>query len=330
MRSVRAWLAAVVIAAISVSLGVVNSGEATASDGRSTTGHVQLNVHIVRVAGTRIAWAKVGRGRPLLLLNGTGSPMNEWDPKLLRELSRSRQVIVFDYPGLGLSRPAPGKISMQSMADWTASLIHKLKLHNPDVLGWSMGGFVAQQLAIRHPDKVGRMILAGTNPGGPSTTLGPDWVQAADSDPNAGIGTYLHTNYPLTPCAQSAGRAFVRRLEHAVTGGFYPAETVPNRTYNAMVRAEEQWLASSANQDALTSIAKPVLVMAGASDVITPPANSELIARLIPGASMDLYEVSGHSFLFQQPIQVAATIQAFLSSFANHPPATSLHPTACS
>jgi pimeloyl-ACP methyl ester carboxylesterase len=280
---------------------------------------VTLDVQQVAAAGTTIAYAELGSGEPLLLLNGTGSPLAEWDPALLSGLARDRRVIVFDYPGLGASGPAPQTITMPRMADWTAGLIDALDLGRPDVLGWSMGGFVAQQLALRHPDLVGGLILAGTNPGGPDTVLGPRWVQAVDSDPAAGDAAYLRTNYPALPCAQARGRGFLDRLERAVLSGRYPVPRTPTRTYDAMVRAEDPWLASDANRRDLARIAAPTLVITGGRDVVTPPANSRLIARAIPGARLALVPRAGHSFLFQEPIRVARVIDDFLDQSVTAP-----------
>lgn len=275
---------------------------------------MRLTVRHQDAADTRFAWAEVGAGRPLLLLNGTGSPMAEWDPAFLAKLASGRRVIVFDYPGLGRSGAAPGRIRFAAMADWIAEFADALGLDKPDVLGWSMGGFIAQQLVIRHPGSVRRLVLAGTNPGGPAAVLGPTWVQEADSDAGGSIASYLATNYPRTTCAQRAGREFVRRLTQAVNSGRYPEETVPARTYDAMVAAEEPWLAGSANGRALATVSTPTLVITGNEDVITPPANSRFIADRIPGAKLKLVDGAGHSFLFQRPAQVARIVLDFLGS----------------
>ncbi len=280
----------------------------------TNAGHdVRLDVRYANAAATRIAWAEVGEGKPLLLLNGTGSPMAEWDPALLERLAVDRRVIVFDYPGLGLSGAAPGPIRFAAMADWTAELITALGLESTDVLGWSMGGFIAQQLAIRHPDSVRRLVLAGTNPGGTRAVLGPTWVQEADSDADGSIATYLGTNYPKTTCAQRAGQEFVQRLTRAVSSGRYPDESVPARTYNAMVAAEDPWLESNANERRLSDVALPTLVITGDHDVITPPENSRVIADRIPGSRLRLVPGAGHSFLFQHPARVARIVLDFLN-----------------
>ena len=260
-----------------------------------------------------IAWSELGDGEPILLLNGTGSPMAEWDPGFLSALARERRVIVFDYPGLGDST-APAGRTFTGIAAATAEFMADIDVPRADVLGWSMGGFVAQELLRRQPDRVDRAVLVGTNPGGDRTVLGPRWVQRADSDPDAGVKTYLRTNYPPTTCAQRRGRAFLRRLNQAVASGRYPDPIVPARTYNRMVAAEDPWLRSNRNASALQSVQVPVLVMVGRRDVITPPANGRALADLLPEATLLEVPAAGHSVLFQAPRESVQAISAFLDA----------------
>ena len=277
---------------------------ANAADG------VRLEVQQARVAGTTIAYADLGDGPTLVLLNGTASPMNEWDPALLGALAENHHVIVLDYPGLGLSGPAPARWTFPRGADWIAEFLSAVAPDEAvDVLGWSMGGFIAQQLAQRHPEHVRRLVLAATNPGGEATVLGPDWVQQADSDGD--LHDYLLTNYPRG--RRAAGQRFLDRLDAAISSGAYPRETVPARTARAMVRAEDPWLRSDANIAGLPGVSAPTLVITGADDVITPLINSRRIARAIPDARLVLVPDSGHSFLFQQPRRTARTVHAFLT-----------------
>lgn len=269
----------------------------------------QLEVHEVEAAGTTIAYAELGSGAPLVLLNGTASPINEWDPLLLEALAARHRVIVLDYPGLGMSGPTPARWTFPAAADWISDFVRTVVPEGrADVLGWSIGGFIAQQLAQRHPQQVRRLILAATNPGGDAAVLGPAWVQQADSDGD--INDYLITNYP--PGRRAAGQRFLDRLDAALTSGAYPEEAVPTRTARAMVRAEDPWLRSNANLTGLRAIKVPTLVITGAKDVITPPMNSRRIARALSNSRLILVPNAGHSFLFQQPRRTARTITRFL------------------
>lgn len=300
MRREIAALAAILVLALA------------AAPARAATGPL-LDVRRIQVAGTTIAYAELGTGKPLVLLNGTASPMNEWDPLLLQSLAAHHRVIVIDYPGLGLSGPSPARWTFPRAADWIAEFIGAVAPEGrADVLGWSMGGFIAQQLAHRHLERVDHLILAATNPGGDAAVLGPEWVQQADS--GGDLSDYLLTNYP--PGRRAAGQRFLDRLDSAIASGAYPEETVPDGTARAMVRAEDPWLRSEANLRGLRSIGTPTLVITGAEDVITPPVNSRRIARAIAGARLLLVPDAGHSFLFQEPRRTARTLHAFLTDSA--------------
>ncbi len=307
---------ALLAAALAAGLAIAPAADAAAAvvvtGDVSAASTVRLDVRHVDVDGRPVAYAELGRstGPPLLLLNGTGSPMSQWDPALLSALSATRRVVVLDYPGLGTSAPLPGRLTFDRLADVADGFLDAIGAQRADVLGWSMGGFVAQRLAVRHPDRVRALVLAGTNPGGPRAVLGPAWVQEEDSDPDAGITGYVRTNYPAGH--RAAGRAFVRRVNAAIDSGRYPPDTVPERVYDAMVVAEDPWLASDRNLRQLAGLAVPTLVVTGAKDVVTPPANSRLIAAAIPGARLVLVPDAGHSFVFQRPAATARLIDTFL------------------
>ncbi len=303
----------VVAAAVAVIIGVVALLVHPGGVARAGETTVRLDVQVVQVDGLDTAWAQVGwsSGRALLLLNGTGSPMSEWDPALLGALAdRGLRVVVYDYPGLGQSAALPGRLDFDRLAEHAAGLMAALDLGRADVLGWSMGGFVAQRLVVRRPEAVRALVLAGTNPGGSRAVLGPRWVQQADSDPDAAVATYVRTNYP--PGSRSLGWAFVNRVRVAQQTGAYPPSRVPASTYRAMVEAEDPWLASDANLADLRGVGSPVLVVTGDRDVVTPPANSRVLAAVIPGARLMLWPHAGHSFLFQEPSAVATEVAGFL------------------
>ncbi len=273
---------------------------------------LRLDVQRTDIGTGTMAWAEVGSGEPLILLNGTASPMAEWDPAFLAALAARHRVLVLDYPGLGGSTRLPGRLTFDKLADAMVRWMAAIDLDRATVLGWSMGTFVAQRMAVRYPEAVARLILVGGNPGGDRTVLGPPWVQRADSDPNYTIETYLRTNYPHTRCAQRAGKAFLARQEAAVESGRYPPDRVPTRTYDAMVAAEDPWLRSNRNLRQLSQLDVPSLVMVGAGDVITPPANSRVLAGALEGSVDRDITGAGHSVLFQEPELSASLIGGFM------------------
>jgi len=299
------------VAALAATVSVCVAPQVNATDSIAWRS-VRLNVQTVSAAGTTFAWAELGTGSPLLLLNGTASPMNEWDPAFLAGLASKHRVIVFDYPGLGDSGRAPSTWNFDAASDWVSDFIAQVSPGAPvDVVGWSMGGFIAQRLAVRHPANVRALVLAATNPGGSQAVLGPQWVQDIDSS-SSSDADYLRTNYPAS--GRAAGKRFLDRLNAVVDSGAYPEVDTPDATREAMVAAEDPWLASDVNLRDLRTITKPTLVITGRQDLITPATNSRRLAALIPHARLTLVPGAGHSFVFQQPAVVTATINAFLAS----------------
>jgi pimeloyl-ACP methyl ester carboxylesterase len=277
--------------------------------GQSSAQPFQAQVHLTPVGHSRIAWYKRGQGPPLVMLVGTGSTMAEWDPALLRLLARDHRLVLFDYPGVGRSGPWHGR-SFDSLADATASLMAAIDLPRADVLGWSLGGFVAQRLAIDHPARVSHLILAGTNPGGSHTVLGTPKAQVIDSEPDPSEADILRELYP--PDRQPEGRRFLRRLELASQSGEIPDDFhVQASTTQRQVAAEDPWLRSNRNYRQLGAVTAPTLATAGAEDPVVPPINLRRIAARIPGSKLIVFP-GAHAFFFQERRPFIRTVDRFL------------------
>lgn len=270
----------------------------------------RASVSFQETAAGRIAFYERGSGPRLLLLTGTGSTMSEWDPALLSLLAHRHRLLLVDYPGVGLSSgrtPA----SFDQMADQIDLFLEAGNFSQLDVLGWSMGGFVAQRLAVRHPSRVRKLVLAGTNPGGSKAVLGSAEDQRSDSDPDRSDRQVLRELYPRTSRGQREGRAFLRRLERAVLSGEVPDNfSVPLSSQRRQVRAEHAWLSSDANFLELAALELPLLATAGRLDRVTPPVNMRRIARR-SGGQFSLFEGS-HAFLFSDRRSFARRVDEFL------------------
>jgi pimeloyl-ACP methyl ester carboxylesterase len=244
------------------------------------------------------------------MLMGTGSTMAEWDPALLQLLARNHRLILFDYPGIGLSGRWHGD-TFNSLADATAGLMEAISVPRADVLGWSMGGFVAQRLAIDHPRMVSRLILAGTNPGGSQTVLGSPRAQAIDSEPHPTIKAILRELYP--PGQQAEGHRFLRRLESASQSGEIPNDFhAPAATTRTQVAAEDPWLRSNLNYHQLAAISVPSLATGGVRDPVVPPINLRRISAQIPRSKLVVF-AGAHAFLFQERRPFVRTVNSFLN-----------------
>jgi pimeloyl-ACP methyl ester carboxylesterase len=173
-----------------------------------------------------------------------------------------------------------------------------------------MGGFVAQRLAVRHPQRVSGLILAGTNPGGSEAVLGSPQAQAIDSDPNPSDTDILRELYP--PDRQAEGRAFLGRLVSASQSGEIPDDfDVPARTTDAQVAAENPWLRSNRNYRELGDLAVPTLAAGGRRDPVVPPPNLRRIAAQIPSSEL-LVLPGAHAFLFQEREAFTEAVNEFL------------------
>ena len=293
-----------------LSMAVVIAGCGGSRPSSDSQASFRAQVHTTRVANTRIAWYERGQGPPLVMLMGTGSTMAEWDPALLRLLAREHRLILFDYPGIGMSGPWRGD-SFDSLADTTAGLMKAIGVPQADVLGWSMGGFVAQRLAVDHPETVSGLILAGTNPGGTQSALGTPKAQAIDSKPNPSDKDILRELYP--PNRQAEGRRFLHRLVSASQSGEIPNDfDVPAATTDAQVAAEDPWLRSNRNYRQLAGITAPTLGTAGRQDPVVPPVNLRRIAVRIPESKLIVFP-GAHAFLFQQRGSFTKAVDELLS-----------------
>jgi pimeloyl-ACP methyl ester carboxylesterase len=191
------------------------------------------------------------------------------------------------------------------MADQTSALIDSLGLGKPDVLGWSMGGMIAQALAIRHPTQVQRLVLCATFPGTGKV------VQPSQAAINALSSTNAKTvAADLFPANQTAAAA---AFGAAIAG--YPSAAAPSAaTISAQAHAITQWWDDGDPAAARTAqIAVPTLVADGTDDRLDPVVNSHALAKLITGAKLVLYPDAGHAFLFQDEKTLIAVVESFLS-----------------
>jgi pimeloyl-ACP methyl ester carboxylesterase len=283
---------------------------ALAGCGQDSARAFRAHVRFARVGHTRIAWYERGRGAALAMLIGTGSTMAEWDPALLRLLARRHRLILFDYPGVGLSGPWHGR-TFDSLAAATAGLLRTVGAPRADVLGWSMGGFVAQRLAIDHPGRVSHLVLAGTNPGGNHAVRGTPRAQAIDSAPHPTDAQILRELYP--PDRQAEGRRFLRRLETGSRSGEIPDDFhVAAATTRRQVAAEDPWLRSDRNYRQLAGVAAPTLAAAGARDPVVPPVNLRRIVARVPRSRLRVF-AGAHAFLFQDRGRFARAVDGFLA-----------------
>jgi pimeloyl-ACP methyl ester carboxylesterase len=251
-----------------------------------------------RTAHTRlgaVGYRVVGNGPPLVLIMGYGWTMEDWDPRLVHDLARHNRVVMFDNSGVGRTAALPPPLTIDAMADQTSALIDTLDLGRPDVLGWSMGGMIAQALAVLHPGQVRRLVLCATYPGTGAAVVPPAPVRKASSDFPANQGNAL--------------AAFQAAIAE------YPAASpAPAGAKGAQgIAVGDWWAGTDAAGRKIATIPVPTLIADGTDDQLVPVANDHALSRLIPRARLVLYPDAGHGFLFQEPARFASLTESFLS-----------------
>lgn len=250
-----------------------------------------------------VGYREVGHGSPIVLITGYLATMDNWAPSFLDALAAHHRVVVFDNAGVGESAPLPGELTISGMADQTSALISTLHLHRPAVLGWSMGGMIAQALAVRHPDQVGRLVLAATQAGNGRALPVPAAAAAALNSPNPLVVLSV-----LFPADQSAA-------EQAYLAGIleYPSlYDVPVAVRAEQSAALDQWFAGQdPSGQEVGRIRVPILIADGAQDALDPSQNAWILAQAVHGAPVLLFPDAGHAFLFQDSAQIVPILDLF-------------------
>jgi pimeloyl-ACP methyl ester carboxylesterase len=264
----------------------------------------------VEVAGRRVAWRTVGEGPPMLLLNGFSATAQDWDPGFTVALGEAFTVICPDHRGMGESTLGDPTIPMtiDAMVDDVERVLDALDVQHAPVAGWSMGGFVAQRLADRVPERVDALALMGTDPGGSLAVRAElsDWNALTDisGTPREQASRLIPLLFPPT-LAPQVDQLF----------GDLIAETRARLDPDAVagqVRAMQQWHATDQPRP---GVVPRTLVLHGTEDVVIPPANADRLASLWTGAAVERFEGAGHAFMAQDS---AGASKAILTFFLAH------------
>ena len=244
-----------------------------------------------------------GEGPPLVLLNGYAATKDDWDPGFVAALARSSSVLMPDNRGIGASPGPVDGLDVASMADDVLALMDARGITRTDLAGWSMGGFIAQEVAARAPERVRRLVLLSTDHGGPASVR---------ADPATWRALTDHGGTPREQATRLLGLLFppelAAQLDAQVGDLVAQARAVLQEgTLDAQERAMEQWHSGPADAR-LTAITAPVLVAAGTQDVVIPPENSRLLAAALGDARLELFDGGGHAFMAQDPERLAALI----------------------
>jgi pimeloyl-ACP methyl ester carboxylesterase len=271
---------------------------------RAALSAVDAPTRVAHTAAGPVGYRELGAGSPVLLIMGLGGSMDDWQPLFVAALARRHTVVVLDNAGVGKTATLPAPLSITEMANQTSALISALRLDRTAVLGWSMGGMVAQALAVLHPGQVSRLVLAATQPGTGHALPIPAAAAAAAASANP--ATVLSVLFPRG--AAAAARVYaIGILRYR---GYYRA---PRATIVAQERAVQRWLAGDdAAGRRLGAVRVPTLVADGTRDQLDPVGNDRSLAGSVPGAKLLLYPGAGHAFLFQDLTSFLPAVQRFL------------------
>lgn len=248
--------------------------------------------------GTTVAVQQSGTGRPLLLLPGQANS-HEWWTELRTDFTDRWRTITFDYRGTGLTRAAETPWSTRSFAADAAAVLDGLGVERADVYGTSMGGRVAQWLAIDRPDLVGRMVLAATTPGGPHAVDRGPVVRAALADPDPAARLEAMTEFFYTPAWRARG----------VRSHLFGDPSMTPKAQNLHLRASNEHDASAH----LHEIEAPVLVLHGDDDPMVPVENADLLVDHLADADLELTPGGRHGFFDEFRPDVSGRVRGFLS-----------------
>ena len=265
---------------------------------------VDAPIRTVQAGQGTIGYRSIGEGRPLVLIMGLGGTMDAWPPSFIDALAARRRVITFDNEGIRRTTLGPGALTIGRMAGDAASLIRALRLRRPDVLGWSMGGMIAQSLVRRHPKLVRRMVLCATAPGdGRATPPAPDVIS------QLATGTANPFQLLFPPGHEPAGQAYAR----AIASYPSPSPGAPASITQAQFGATAGWLAGNdPSGRPLRRLRLPVLVGGGALDRLLPVPNQRYLARALPNARLRVYRDAAHGFFVQHRREFVQMVDRFL------------------
>lgn len=267
-----------------------------------TNTHLTAPTRFVEIDGDRFAYRRWGNSTteqpPLFFLQHFRGGMDHWDPLITDGLAAGREVILFNGRGVASSSGTP-RTRIEHMADDAAAVIRALGLKIVDVLGFSLGGFQAQDLTLRHPSLVRKLMLLGTGPRGGNPDSDPGVLDAAPR-PVPTVEDFLFLFFGRSDAARQAGLAFWERRHQRIEQD--PASSPA--VIQAQIEANMYYLAKLDLKEPfkhLREIKQPTFILNGSNDVMIPTINSWFMAQNIPNAQLFIYPDAGHAAQYQYP-----------------------------
>ncbi|MBC3877341.1 alpha/beta hydrolase [Undibacterium sp. FT79W] len=266
----------------------------------------------ISAAGIKFAYRELGKqhgGTPVVLLNHLAAVLDNWDPRVVDGIAAKHHVIVFNNRGIGASSGATPE-TIEEMADDTVAFIKAMGFEQVDLFGFSMGGMVSQEIVLKHPQLVRKLILAGTGPAGGEGISSVAGV--ANLDILRGLITFQDPKqflfFTRTPDGIAAGKAFLARLKERSQDR---DKDIAVSAYLAQLAALKAW-GNKLPAD-LSVITQPVLVVNGDQDRMVPTSNSRDLAQRLPNSTLVIYPDAGHGGIFQYHAEFVPSVLDFLA-----------------
>jgi pimeloyl-ACP methyl ester carboxylesterase len=258
-----------------------------------------------------LAYYRFGQGSPIVLVTGYRATMSEWNAYFLEELARRHEVVVFDNRGIGGSVWSAGSYRVDDLARDTLTLIETLRLRDVTLVGWSMGGMIAQTLLMQRPSQIRDAVLMNTAPPGPHGEAVPaDVMGVLSGSAGAGFGQIMSALFPAN-VEQQAQRCFVGDM-------FKPADYGPVRIPAKVTQAQDgllgAWTADAQAFRRLDQFGVPTLVVSALDDEVLQPRNGFALHAAIPGSSLVEAKDAGHAMMYQYPRALAQRIGEFVET----------------
>ncbi len=275
--------------------------------------HTALTVptQFAEVDGIRFAYRRWGKrgGFPVVFLNYFTGNLDDWDPSVTDGFAAGYDVILFNNAGVA-SSGGETPISVAEMARDAVAFCDALGLKQFHVVGFSLGGMIAQQMALEHPDRIKRIILLGTGPRGGE---GMEFAELSAEEQADPVQFLLAAFFSPTAASQVAGRAYLKRLAARTHDRDLP---VSPQTAEAQLRAIREWgrVPSSNRYASLQNIRHPILVVHGNKDIVVQPINALTLAEHLPNAQLIVYPDSNHGAQYQHAELFLNHAKLFLSN----------------
>lgn len=272
--------------------------------------HDTAPTQFIEANGVRFAYRRFGQahGTPIVLNTHFRGTMDHWDPAITDGLAKNREVILFDNAGIGASS-GETPASFPRAASDAIAFITALGIGKADVLGYSIGGKIAQEIAVQAPDLVRKLILEGTGPRGADTTASRSAeIFAGRYDPPEHL--WLAVHFSASPAGRAAGLAYLGRKLRRKDRSPEVTEKSAAAQLEAIAKSNEK---TEGVLNYLKDIRQPALVVGGSNDLIIPTVNSYVLQQNLPNAQLIIYPDSNHAPFYQYPELFLEHAELFLN-----------------